>query len=137
MIDKAMFRQVQTFRRQGLSKAAIPGLFELGSWKVFEKRNFERFQRYARDQSLEAKRFFASSAIATEVLEQALVYCLENDTLSYANLKDTYRHFERENLRSEPVTVVDGDAIGAHKPLSISERQLSDYERAARERAVS
>jgi transposase len=118
-------------------RATVSGLFELESWKMFEKRNFERFQRYARDQSLEAKRFFASGEVATGVLEQALVYCLENDTVSYANLKDTYRHFEREGRRPEPVTVVDGDAIGAHKPLSISERQLADYELAARERAAS
>jgi hypothetical protein len=118
-------------------RAAVVGLLELGSWKTFERRNFERFQRYARDQSLEAQGFFASKEIAIEVLERALAYCLENDTVSYANLKDTYRHFEREGRRPEPVTIVDGDAIGAHKFLSISERQLADYERAARERTVS
>jgi len=118
-------------------RAAVAGLFELESWKMFERRNFERFQRYARDQSLEAKRYFATGEVATGVLEQALIYCLENDTVSYANLKDTYRHFEREGRRPEPVTVVETDGLGAHKPVSISQRQLSDYEHAARERAVS
>ena len=118
-------------------RAAVAALFELESWKAFERRNFERFQRYARDQSLEAQRFFASREIDAEVLDKALGYCLENDTVSYANLKDTYRHFEREGRRPEPVTVVDGDAIGAHKPLSINQRQLADYELAARERAAS
>ena len=117
--------------------AAVAGLFEIESWKRFERRNFERFQRYARDQSLEAKRFFASGEIDGEVLDKALAYCLENDTLSYANLKDTYRHFEREGRRPEPVTIVDAGVTGAHKALDVSRRQISDYEQAARERAVS
>jgi len=118
-------------------RAVVAGLFELESWKRFERRNFERFQRYARDQSLEAKRFFASGEIDGEVLDKALAYCLENDTLSYANLKDTYRHFEREVRRPESVTIVDAGVIGAHKALDVSRRQISDYEQAARERAVS
>jgi transposase len=118
-------------------RAVVAGLFELESWKRFERRNFERFQRYARDQSLEAKRFFASGEIDGEVLDKALAYCLENDTLSYANLRDTYRHFEREVRRPEPVTIVDVGVIGAHKALDVSQRQISDYEQAARERAVS
>lgn len=117
-------------------RAAVAALFELGSWKAFERRNFERFQRYARDQRLEAKRFFALGEIAVEVLEKALAYCLENDTVSYTNLKDTYRHFEREGRRPEPVAVV-GDAIGAHRPLCINQRELADYEQAARERAAA
>lgn len=119
------------------SKGKIENLVKFTKGNFLATRNFERFQRYARDQSLEAKKFFASREIVIEVLEKALAYCLENVTVSYTNLKDTYRHFEREGRRPEPVTVVGGDAIGAHRPVSISERQLADYEQAARERAVS
>jgi len=118
-------------------RAAVSGLFELESWKRFTERNFERFPRYARDQCGEAKRFFASREVVTGVLERAIAYCLEYDTLSFTNLKDTYAHFEWENRRREPVSVVDGDGHGPHKPLPVSQRQLSEYEQAVRERAVS
>jgi len=118
-------------------RASVSGLFELESWKLFTERNFERFPRYARDQCGEAKRFFASREVDAGVLERAIAYCLENDTLSFPNLKDTYAHFERENRRREPVSVVDGDGHGQHKPLPVSRRQLSEYEQAVRERAVS
>jgi hypothetical protein len=118
-------------------QAEVSGFFELEPWKLFTERNFERFPRYARDQCLEAKRSFASREVDAEVMERALVYCLENETLSFTNLKDTYTHFERESRRSEPVSTVDGSGHGPHKPLSVSQRQLSDYEQAARERAVS
>jgi len=118
-------------------RAAVSGMFELESWKMFEKRNFERFPRYARDQSIEAKRFFASREVDAGALERALTYCLENDTLSFTNLKDTYAHFEREGRRREPAAVVKADGLGHHEPLPVSQRQLSEYEQAARERAVS
>ena len=118
-------------------KAAVSGLFELEPWKLFTERNFQTFPRYARDQCLEAQRFFSEEEADTGVLERAIAYCLENDTLSFTNLKDTYAHFERENRRPEPVSVIDIEGHGQHKPLPVSRRQLSEYEDAARERAVS
>ena len=132
----------RTCRREGEKtveelKAAVGGLFELESWKRFTERNFKTFPRYARDQCLEAKRFFAEKEVATGVLERALDYCLENDTPSFSNLKDTYVHFERESRRPEPVSVIDVKGYGPHKPLPVSQRQLSEYETAVRERAVS
>ena len=78
-------------------KAAVVGLFELEPWKRFVERNFKTFPRYARDQCLEAKRFFAEKEIDLGILERALAYCLENDTPSFTNLKDTHVHFERES----------------------------------------
>lgn len=118
-------------------RAAVSGLFELESWKRFTERNFERFPRYARDQCGEAKRFFATKEVDITVLDRAIAYCLENDTMSFTNLKDTYAHFERENRRREPVSVIDVEGHGQHKPLPVSQRQLSEYEQAVRERAVS
>jgi hypothetical protein len=118
-------------------KALVSRLFELECWKRFTERNFEIFPRYARDQCLEAKRFFASREVDAGVMERAIVYCLENDTPSFTNLKDTYVHFERESRRPEPVSVADAESLGPHKPLLVSRRQLAEYEQAARERAVS
>ena len=116
-------------------KAAVGGLFELEPWKRFVEGNFKRFPRYARDQCVDAKRFFAEKEIDHGILERALGYCLENDTPSFMNLKDAYVHFERESRRTEPVAVV--EALGHYTPLKVSQRHVSDYESAARERAVS
>ena len=118
-------------------KAALSGLFEVESWKRFAERNFKTFPRYARDQCLEAKRFFAEKEVDTGILERALAYCLENDTPSFSNLKDTYVHFERESRQPEPVSSVDVECLSHYQPLKVSQRQVSDYEDAVRERAAS
>lgn len=118
-------------------KDAVDGLFEIESWKRFVERNFKTFPRYARDQCLEAKRFFAEKEIDLGILERALAYCLENDTPSFANLKDTYVHFERESRQPEPVTSIEVEGLSHYQPLKVSQRSVSDYEDAARERAVS
>ena len=115
----------------------MDGLFELESWKRFVGRNFKTFPRYARDQCLEAKRFFAEKEVETGILERALAYCLENDTPSFANLKDTYVHFEREGRRREPDISLEVEGLSHYQPLPVSQRQVSDYEDAVRERAVS
>jgi transposase len=118
-------------------KAAVSGLFELESWKGFVERNFKRFPRYARDQCLEAKKFFAEKEIDPGILERALAYCLENDTPSFTNLKDTYVHFERESREPAPCAVVEVEGLSHYQPLPVSQRSVSDYAEAARERAVS
>jgi len=118
-------------------KAAVLGLFDLEPWKRFVERNFQTFPRYVRDQCLEARRFFAEKEIDPGILERALSYCLENDTPSFTNLKDTYVHFERESRRPELVSVVEAEGASSYQPLNVSQRSVSDYEEAARERAVS
>jgi len=117
-------------------KSLTPGLFDLDLWKRFVQRNFETFPRYARDQCLEARRSFAERDTELGILEQALAYCLENETPSFTNLKDTNVHFERESLRRETEPVSHEGAIAYH-PLNVSHRSVTDYEEAARERAFS
>jgi len=70
-------------------------MFESKNWKSFTARNFKTFPRYVRDQCLEAKRYFLVKDIDLDVLEQALQYCLKNDTVSFSNLNDTYAYFKR------------------------------------------
>jgi hypothetical protein len=118
-------------------KAAVAGLFELETWRRFVERNFKTFPRYARDQCLEAKRFFAEKEVDLGILERALAYCLENDTPSFTNLRDTYVHFERESRQPESVPIVEIEGLSQYQPLKVSQRSVSDYEEAARERAVS
>ena len=132
----------RTCRREGETtveqlKATVSGLFELESWKRFVERNLQAFPRYARDQCLEAKKFFAEKEIDLGILERALAYCLENDTPSFANLNDTYIHFERESRQPAPVSIVEVEGVSHYQPLPVSRRSVSDYEEAVRERTVS
>jgi len=112
-------------------KAIVSDMFEGESWKRFTEKNFKRFQRYVRDQCLEAKRYFMGQEIELEVLEQALRYCLENDTLSFSNLNDTYVYFKRESERGNgafrQLQSLEWESQAHHEPLDVSKRSLSLY----------
>ena len=112
-------------------KVFVSDMFEEESWKRFTEKNFKRFQRYVRDQCLEAKRYFLGKEIELEVLEQALRYCLENDTLSFSNLNDTYAYFKRESERGngafQQPQALDQQPQTHHEPLDVSKRSLSLY----------
>ena len=84
-----------------------------------------------RDQCLEAKRYFLVKDIDLDILEQALKYCLKNDTLSFSNLNDTYTYFKRASHESneifEEIQRLDKKYQGAQEPLEVNERSLSVY----------
>ena len=112
-------------------KALVCQMFESESWKSFTARNFKTFSRYVRDQCLEAKRYFLAKDIELDILEQALEYCLTNDTLSFSNLNDTYAYFKRASHESneilEEIQRLDKKYQGAQEPLEVNERSLSVY----------
>ena len=118
-------------------KGAVGGLFALTSWKRFIERNAKAFPRYIRDQSLEALRSFSGKEIDCGILERSLAYCLENDTPSFANLRDTYAHFERESRTPDPVPIVEVEGPRHYQSLDVSRRDIAEYETAVRERALS
>ena len=106
-------------------------MFELKNWKSFTEKNFKTFSRYVRDQCLEAKRYFLTKDIDLDTLEQALKYCLKNDTVSFSNLNDTYVYFKRESEGSNDILKeiqrLGWQYQGAHEPLEVNERSLSVY----------
>lgn len=112
-------------------KALVCQMFELKNWRSFTEKNFKTFSRYVRDQCLEAKRYFLVKDIDLDVLEQALKYCLKNDTLSFSNLNDTYTYFKRASQGSHvslpEIAILDTQYQGAHEPLAVNERSLSVY----------
>ena len=119
-------------------KALVSDMFEGENWKRFTERNFKAFSRYVRGQCLEAKRYFMVKDIDIEILEQALEYCLKNDTLSFANLNDTYAYFKRESDGSkdtlQEIETLDREYQGAHESLDVNERSLSVYKELIRRR---
>jgi len=112
-------------------KAFVVTMFESETWKSFTIRNFKTFSRYVRDQCLQARRYFLTTDIEPDVLEQALQYCLRNDTVSFSNLHDTYAYFERashglDDTREE-TPMLDSQYQGVHEPPEVTKRSLSVY----------
>jgi len=103
-------------------------MFGSNNWKRFVAMNFKAFPRYVRDQCVEAKKYFFDKDIDIVILDQALEYCLENNTPSFANLNDTYAYFKREHEREDlEIPTLSLDYKGGHKPLSVTSRDLSVY----------
>ena len=112
----------------GELKTSTWQMFSEESWQVFCQKNFQRFSRYCRDQCLEAKRYFSQKDIKLELLQEALGFCLENDTLSFANLKDTYDYLL--NIPEKADTIL--SALPYSKvqavPVKIHQRKLAAYQ---------
>lgn len=121
-------------------KAFVSEMFEGENWKRFTERNFKTFSRYVRDQCLEAKRYFMAENIDIVILNKALEYCIENDTLSFANLNNTYAYYKRETSASEDIfQEIQPMTREYHEPLKVNKRNLSVYKEliSKRERAVT
>lgn len=109
-------------------KARVSGMFDLDLWKYFTEVNFRSFPRYVRDQCMEAKKYFKVNDIDKEIFNASLEYCLENDTVSFSNLNDTYNYFSREKERGDLRIHPPGPGYhGGHEPLNVTRRNLSVY----------
>jgi len=112
-------------------KELVSKMFESENWKSFTMKNFKTFPRYVRDQCLEAKKYFLVQDIDLGVLEEALQYCLKNDTLSFSNLNDTYAYFKRTSQGSnnilKEIPKLNREYQGTHEPLEVARRSLSVY----------
>ena len=93
-----MEKNKDCYRKTGQStqrlREAVLRKYPLERWGEFVLKNFKAFQRYVRDQCLEAERRF-DEEVELEHLDQALEFCLEHRTYSMANLHDTYTYFKR------------------------------------------
>jgi hypothetical protein len=126
-ISKREFKR-ETGKTAKELKEQVSGMFEGKNWKKFTAWNFKAFPRYVRDQCLEAKRYFFDKDIDIVILDQALEYCLENNTPSFANLNDTYAYFKREHEREDlEILTLSTDYQGGHEPLKVTARDLSVY----------
>jgi len=117
----------------GELKNSIWQMFSEESWQIFCQKNFQRFSRYCRDQCLEAKRYFLQKDIKIEILQEALGFCLENETLSFANLKDTYDYLL--NLPEKPKTILPELTYFKGQPVAVKvhQRKLTAYQKILQE----
>jgi hypothetical protein len=116
-------------------KSDVMKMFDDEEWKSFVAKNFKAFPRYVRDQCIEATRHFSDKEVDIVVLRQSLRYCLENSTLSFANLKDTYNHFARElnripdaGMPRHEIKFLNPDYRGVHHPLPVATRDVKGYQ---------
>ena len=122
--DRAHFRSKEHSAAQLRQQARALVDHEL--WRRFERENAQTFPRYIRDQAIEAKRYF-SGELEGEILCAALEFCLENRTLSYASLKDTYQTFfteaEQDEVQSSP------PVLSLTLPsVDVTQRSLATYQ---------
>jgi hypothetical protein len=105
------------------------------NWEIFVEKNYKKYQRYFRDQYRTAV-IFLSDTLNNEILEESVRYCLENKTLSIANLKDTYDYYCREkNWNKTSIKPKEMTSIYNNQQLEIriSQRDLKDYQRIIRQ----
>ena len=144
IISKREYRRENEKTLQELKDHVIH-MFAEENWKCFTARNFKAFPRYVRDQCIEAKKYFLAKDIDIFILDKALEYCLENNTLSFANLNDTYAYFKREHERSKELLLEEAmenltrEYQGGHEPLPVRKRDLSVYKEiiSNREKAIT
>ncbi len=131
IVSKRAFRRVSERTSKDL-KQEVRSLCDDDRWQRFVSLNFKTFQRYVRDQCLDALKYFSGEGINMDILLTAVDFCLENHTLSFANLHDTYTHFlyssrQQNACQSEP-------AISFNVPtrsgssLRVAQRSMAFYE---------
>ena len=106
-------------------------MFPFPSWKTFVKQNKKAFSRYSRDQFLEAKKLFAEKG-DTSILEDAVDFCLTNNTVSMRELFDTYSHLLQEHTEQQH-TIQEAFSSIFSKPVQsphVTKRAICEYESA-------
>lgn len=119
---RAHFRMTERSVKELVAEARA--LVDLPLWPRFVKRNAEAFPRYVRDQAIEAKRYF-SGEVDRQALGEALEFCLEYETFSFASLHDTYQAFltqTREHTEQTPAPML----LDLPK-VEVSRRSLAAY----------
>lgn len=116
-------------------KEKLKELFSVPGWNEFADKNYEMYPRYFRDQYNEALKKF-SEGIKVETLEQAVKFCLENHTLSIANLWDTYQYYKREmeSIASLPKLKIEAGLRGIpaeKRSITVQKRDIAVYRAAA------
>jgi hypothetical protein len=144
LISKREYQR-ETGKPSKALKSDVMKMFDDEQWLSFVEKNFKAYPRYVRDQCIDAKRYFGDKEVDLVVLRLALQYCLENNTLTFGNLKETYNHFGRELNRSQgsqgsqeagisrhPIMFLSPEYRGGHKhrplPLSVATRDVKDYQ---------
>jgi hypothetical protein len=135
LIPGSVVRNKDRYRKNGKSTKAmreeVLNRFATERWKQFVGENFKTFNRYVRDQCVEAQRRFGGE-VDRECLDQAVAFCLEQRTYSMANLYDTYQYYKSlSETREEDILGKMAPQLKAvsryQREIRVSKRDLGVY----------
>lgn len=123
-------------------KIEVSDLFTLSNWEKFLKLNFKKFNRYVRDQALDALKYFKNKKIDPPIFDKALDFCIQNQTVSIAELNDTYQYYLKQYLEAKDMLLPDyekkTESITKKKPnLNVKRRNFATYKKIISSRRVS
>ena len=139
LISKKEYRRNTESTLDELKKQVIE-MYSIKNWKLFTEKNFKAFSRYVRDQCIEAKKHFTGKKIDNTILDKALEFCLENNTLSFSNLIDTNNYYHsmheesKDAFSDEEINNTILEYSGKYEPLNINNRDLSVYKEIIKKR---
>lgn len=130
VIANRNFRR-ETEKKSCELKKSVRELFDLKNWHIFVNSNYKRFPRYIRDQCADAKKYFGSGKIDEVILDVSLKCCIQNDTLSFSNLNDTYNYHKRMHEESKGFINVELPEIKKittkYEPIRVKKRNFAVY----------
>ena len=115
-------------------KAEVSALFTLSDWKRFLKMNYTKYSRYVRDQALEALKHFKNHEIDQIIFGKAVEFCIQNQTVSMAELNDTYRYYHMQYLEAKDMLLpedIKNTVITVTKkpPVNVKRRNFAIYKK--------
>ena len=144
IINRSHFRQHQLKIEE--IRVRVKSLYpENKDWNLFLSQVTKKYPRYIRDQFLLIERYFSKN-IDKDILQIALKFCMDNNTISGKNLQDTYETFLRE--QEENIADVNNQKEKVHPPnlhlskknndnkIDVAQRDLSQYREILQEASV-
>ena len=122
-------------------KEEVSALFSFPDWKRFLKLNFKKYHRYIRDQALDAIKRYKNQEIDSPIFEKALEFCIQNQTVSVAELDDTYRYYLREYMDAWDIQKVEDTPpivtrTKEKAPIDVKRRNFAIYKKIMNKRRV-
>lgn len=117
-------------------KQEVLDMFTLDNWKRIAEKNFKAYPRYVRDQCLLARKYY-DELTDTDLVNEAVEFCLKNERYSMKDLFDTYNYYlsfkkqkDSEGQESEGKEVV--NIVMERNPVKVATRDIEVYKRVLR-----
>jgi len=115
-------------------KSEVSALFTLVDWKRFLEMNYTKYNRYVRDQALEAIKHYKNHEIDQIILGKALEFCIQNQTVSMAELNDTYRYYHMQHMEAKDMLLPEdiqnnGTTVTKKPPVDVKCRNFAIYKK--------
>ena len=105
------------------------------AWIDFLTATFKDKKRYVRDQCVDAVRYF-SSIDNEKALSDGIAFCMENETFSMAQLRDTYLYFKKVKsvIPLKQIPILSTHKNIRHQMPEVEYRSLKEYQNVIEEK---